>query len=465
LELVASQIDHDVLRKMRQGFGENLLTFNNRFYTKMLEVYPDNGRKLSEEVGNQNTTFNSTELRERSQIYNCYMAAIRKDIADKIPYIEGTGKCLKFAMNKAIGIEINMKDVQALRRNEGQYGKRSSRRFVKTYEVRKEENSSLICYNCNVKGHIIKNCSRPLTTCKYCNKKGHLLKHCRGKKFQNNSRSSYGGWKQNLTNIAIITTLAAICASVGAEETAEPREKWYKPPFVGDFMIQAVLREKIMNMIPDIKDAEEIEIRLDSHFKLRKEKQKQQEETREAQSSNAEEIRNEALPEDTAVEERTSEEIEGRETQNQEIRRAIAKTPLGNLMTNEILYLMARGKKKNEESWNTMKGTTSKEKDVESLLTTATETQKENENKINEDGMETKEQIFEDSVKKIAEIAKDFNESKLEPMKEEIERALKNIDGLDVLKVFSLTLIAFLEVMIKKKGWKVIMKSVFLRII
>uniref|UniRef100_A0A0N5BBQ6 CCHC-type domain-containing protein n=1 Tax=Strongyloides papillosus TaxID=174720 RepID=A0A0N5BBQ6_STREA len=240
LELVASQIDHDVLRKMRQGFGENLLTFNNRFYTKMLEVYPDNGRKLSEEVGNQNTTFNSTELRERSQIYNCYMAAIRKDIADKIPYIEGTGKCLKFAMNKAIGIEINMKDVQALRRNEGQYGKRSSRRFVKTYEVRKEENSSLICYNCNVKGHIIKNCSRPLTTCKYCNKKGHLLKHCRGKKFQNNSRSSYGGWKQNLTNIAIITTLAAICASVGAEETAEPREKWYKPPFVGDFMIQAV---------------------------------------------------------------------------------------------------------------------------------------------------------------------------------------------------------------------------------
>uniref|UniRef100_A0A0N5C1S5 Uncharacterized protein n=1 Tax=Strongyloides papillosus TaxID=174720 RepID=A0A0N5C1S5_STREA len=90
--MLANQADFNALRHIRQKQGESIMKFNTRFYQNMTEVYPEYGRRVTEEFSGVEGIFSPTKLRSRNQIFNDYVAAIRQSIAEKIPYVNGPGK-------------------------------------------------------------------------------------------------------------------------------------------------------------------------------------------------------------------------------------------------------------------------------------------------------------------------------------------------------------------------------------
>uniref|UniRef100_A0A0K0F062 DUF3825 domain-containing protein n=1 Tax=Strongyloides venezuelensis TaxID=75913 RepID=A0A0K0F062_STRVS len=95
---------------MRQENEESIMQFNTRFYQKMIEVYPEYDRRITEVFSEKEVIFTPTEIRSRTQIFNDYVATVKKDREDKISFIDGTGKCLRYGINKAVGIEANIRD-------------------------------------------------------------------------------------------------------------------------------------------------------------------------------------------------------------------------------------------------------------------------------------------------------------------------------------------------------------------
>uniref|UniRef100_A0A0N5C5A3 Reverse transcriptase domain-containing protein n=1 Tax=Strongyloides papillosus TaxID=174720 RepID=A0A0N5C5A3_STREA len=83
---------------------------------------------------------------------------------------------------------------------------------------------------------------------------------------------------------------------------------------------------------------------------------------------------------------------------------------------------------------------------------------------INDNPISEKITKFKDSVKKIADMTQNLKETDLPSFKAEVETAIRNIDGMDVAKVFTLTLMAFCGVYIKRKGWNYVMTSILTRL-
>uniref|UniRef100_A0A0N5C0I4 RNA-directed DNA polymerase n=1 Tax=Strongyloides papillosus TaxID=174720 RepID=A0A0N5C0I4_STREA len=240
LTMLSNQVDHNALRHMRQEKEESIMAFNTRFYQRMTEIYPEYDRRITEEFSGEDAIFSPTELRSRVQIYNDYVTALKKPIAEKIPYVDGPGKCLRFAMNKAIEIESNLRSIQERDRERNSWFENShlrNKRTTYTYQVVADNASTIVCSNCDKAGHISRECNAPRATCEYCRREGHLMKYCfrktRGNS-QPSNRRNFGGWKQHKYTIVVI--LSIIMTLFLNPTNAQGTPRWFQPKFVGDYM-------------------------------------------------------------------------------------------------------------------------------------------------------------------------------------------------------------------------------------
>uniref|UniRef100_A0A0K0FWL5 Uncharacterized protein n=1 Tax=Strongyloides venezuelensis TaxID=75913 RepID=A0A0K0FWL5_STRVS len=78
---------------------------------------------------------------------------------------------------------------------------------------------------------------------------------------------------------------------------------------------------------------------------------------------------------------------------------------------------------------------------------------------------EKREIAFRKNVERITSLANNLdNHYNLEFFRQEIEDAIHNLNGMDAAKMFTVTLMAFLEIYLKEKGWKTVMTNIVSRI-
>uniref|UniRef100_A0A0N5C3L2 RNA-directed DNA polymerase n=1 Tax=Strongyloides papillosus TaxID=174720 RepID=A0A0N5C3L2_STREA len=254
LLMLANQTDFNALRHIRQEAGEPIMKFNTRFYQRVIEVYPEHGRRITEEFSGKEAVFTPTELRSRIQIFNDYVSAIKKPIAEKIPYVDGPGKCLRYAMQKAIAIEADLREFNERTKERNAWidntQHRNHKRTAYSYQVAMEQpaHPSYECFNCGKSNHTSSRCPEPIVKCPYCNRSGHMIKYCFKKKNNGrgqNSRGNFGGWKQNTFMAAVIISIV-LNLLIGTTEAA----RWFQPKYIGDYMVETKLPECTNYYIP-----------------------------------------------------------------------------------------------------------------------------------------------------------------------------------------------------------------------